>query len=110
MSQVLDVEVLDMLIEAIGAEATQGVIELFLGECRELTAAISASSADRVAVGRAAHSLKSSAGQLGAVALSEAALALETAASTGAPEMPQLIAALSQCAATTTEVLAARLK
>jgi hypothetical protein len=47
---------------------------------------------------------------LGAVALSEAALAVETAASTGAPELPQLIAALAQCAGETQEVLTVRLK
>jgi len=110
MSQVLDAEVLDMLIEAIGADAARGVIELFLGECRELTATIAAPGADRVAIGRAAHSLKSSAGQLGAAALSEDASAVETAASTAAPELPQLIAALGRCAAVTEEILAARLK
>jgi len=110
MSRVLDAEVLDMLVEAIGAEAAQGVIELFLGECRELTAAIAASGADRVAVGRAAHSLKSSAGQLGANALSEASLAVETAAGDDAPELPQLIATLRLRAAETVAVLATRLK
>ncbi|HTW51964.1 MAG TPA: Hpt domain-containing protein [Stellaceae bacterium] len=110
MSQVLDAEVLDVLIEAIGDDAARGVIALFLDECRELTAAIAAPGAAPVAIGRAAHSLKSSSGQLGATALSEAALAVETAASTGAPELPQFIAGLSACASTTREALAARLK
>src|SRR5580658_4330918 len=83
MNKVLDAEVLDMLVEAIGDEGVRGVIALFLDECRELTAAMAAPGADRAAVLHAAHSLKSSAGQLGALALSEAALAVETAAAAG---------------------------
>lgn len=110
MSQVLDTEVLDLLMEAVGADALRDIIELFLGECRELTAAIAAPEANRVAIGRAAHSLKSSAGQLGALALSEAALAVETAASESRPELPQLIAALGRHAAEAQEVLATRLE
>jgi HPt (histidine-containing phosphotransfer) domain-containing protein len=110
MSQVLDAEVLDMLIEAIGADAARSVIALFLEECRDLTAAIAAPGADRMAIGRAAHSLKSSAGQLGAVTLSEAAFAVETAASATAPELPQFVAALKDRAAETREAFAARLK
>ena len=110
MNKVLDTEVLGTLIEAIGEDAARGVIALFLEECRDLTAAMAALGADLVAIGRAAHSLKSSAGQLGAVALSEAALAVETAANAGAPELPGLIAALSACAAATREVLAAQLQ
>ena len=109
MNKVLDAEVLGMLIEAIGENAAREVIALFLEECRELTATMAAPGANPLAIGRAAHSLKSSAGQLGAAALSEAALAVETAASTGAPELPQLIAALSACASTTREALAVRL-
>ncbi|MFZ2004565.1 MAG: Hpt domain-containing protein [Stellaceae bacterium] len=109
MSPMLDAEVLDMLIEAIGEEAARGVIVLFLEECRELTAAMAAPGANRVAIGRAAHSLKSSAGQLGAVALSEAALAVETAASTGSPDLSKLIAALGQFAAETQSALSAKL-
>ena len=110
MSQLLDTEALDMLIEAIGEDAARGVVALFLEECRDLTTAMAAPGADPVAIGRAAHSLKSSAGQLGAVALSEAALEVETAASTGAPELPGLITVLSACAAATREVLAARVQ
>jgi HPt (histidine-containing phosphotransfer) domain-containing protein len=109
MSAILDGDTLDVLVEAIGAEATRGVVELFIGESRNLVAAIAAPAADRVAIGRAAHSLKSSAGQLGAVALSAAALAVENAAHAGSAELPQLIAALAGCAAATREALAARL-
>ena len=109
MSAVLDDAVLADLIEHIGDQAARAVIELFIGECRDLTAAMTAAPADRGAVGRAAHSLKSSAGQLGAIALSEAALAVENAAESGSPMLPELIAALADCAVHTETVLAARL-
>jgi HPt (histidine-containing phosphotransfer) domain-containing protein len=108
MSQVLDLDVLDMLIEAIGEDAARGVIALFLDECRELTAAIAAPDATPAAIGRAAHSLKSSSGQLGATALSGAALAVETAAGTGSPQLPQLITTLRECAAETRRILAGK--
>jgi HPt (histidine-containing phosphotransfer) domain-containing protein len=110
MSAVLDAEVLDMLVEAIGDEAVRGVIELFLGESRDLAAAMAAPGARRAAIGRAAHSLKSSAGQLGALALSEAALAVENAAGAGSPDLPQLIATLGARAAETRQALADRLR
>jgi HPt (histidine-containing phosphotransfer) domain-containing protein len=108
MSGLLDLEALDMLIEAIGEDAARGVLSLFLEECRDLTAVIAAPGADYRAIGRAAHSLKSSAGQLGAAALSEAALAVETAASDNAAALPALIAALGECATATRAVFAAR--
>ena len=109
MSALIDTEVLDVLIDAIGAEAARGVIELFIAESGELTGTITAPGADRVKVGRAAHSLKSSAGQLGAAALSAAALAVETAANEGSPALSERIAALVQCAAATRQALFARL-
>jgi HPt (histidine-containing phosphotransfer) domain-containing protein len=98
-----------MLVEAIGEDAARGVLSLFLEECRDLTVVIAAPGADPIAIGRAAHSLKSSAGQLGAVALSEAALAVETAAAANATALPALIIALGRCAAATREAFAARL-
>jgi HPt (histidine-containing phosphotransfer) domain-containing protein len=110
MSAIFDAETLDVLIDAIGEDGARGVIELFLGECQELAAAITAPGADPVAIGRAAHSLKSSAGQLGALALSEAASAVEAAAHAGSPELSQVIAALSRCAAETQTALAEKLK
>jgi HPt (histidine-containing phosphotransfer) domain-containing protein len=109
MNDLLDRDALDMLIEAIGEEAARGVIALFLDECRDLTVVIAASGADTIAIGRAAHSLKSSAGQLGATALSGAALAVETAAADNAAALPTLITALGQCAAATRRAFAARL-
>ena len=63
---------------------------------------------DRAVIGRAAHSLKSSAGQLGAVALSEAALAVENAAGSGAPGLSELVRALAECAGCTESALTAR--
>ena len=109
MSALLDPEALDLLIEAIGTEAARGVIELFLSESRDLAAVIASSSGDHVTVGRAAHSLKSSAGQLGAVALSAAALAVETAAAANSPELSRLVAALNECAVATRDALGAKL-
>jgi HPt (histidine-containing phosphotransfer) domain-containing protein len=110
MSAILDAETLEVLIEAIGEDGARGVIELFLGECQELTAAITSPAADLAAIGRAAHSLKSSAGQLGALALSEAAMAVEAAAHAGSGELPRLTAALARYAAETQMVLAEKLK
>lgn len=110
MSPVLDAEVLGMLTEAIGEDAARGVIALFLDECRELTAAMTAPGASAAAMGRAAHSLKSSAGQLGAMALSEAALAVETAAFARPADLPGLVAALGERAAETQKALADKLK
>jgi HPt (histidine-containing phosphotransfer) domain-containing protein len=84
----IDTATLDDMIEYIGLEALRPVIELFIGESRELSATMTAGAADparREAVRRAAHSLKSSAGQLGAAALSEATADLERAAESGAP-------------------------
>jgi HPt (histidine-containing phosphotransfer) domain-containing protein len=84
----IDTATLDDMIEYIGLEALRPVVALFIGESRDLSAAMTAGADDpaqREAVRRAAHSLKSSAGQLGAAALSEAAAELERAAESGAP-------------------------
>ena len=104
----LDAAVLDDLVEHIGEESARSIIDLFIGECRELAATIGdAPSPD--AARRAAHSLKSSAGQLGAVLLSQAALEVEAAAETASPALPALIARLLDCAARTETALGARL-
>ena len=105
---ILDAAVLDDLVGHIGTDAVREIIAIFLGECRELTGAVSA-SLSRVEARRAAHSLKSSAGQLGAAALAEAALAVEIAAAGNSPELHSRIAALAECAAATEPALAARL-
>ncbi|HXP03587.1 MAG TPA: Hpt domain-containing protein [Stellaceae bacterium] len=106
---VLDTAVLDDLVEHIGADAVCSIVEIFIGECRELAATINGAATPQ-AVGRAAHSLKSSAGQLGAAALAEAALAVETAAENNSPALRGCIAALIDCAAVTEPALVARLE
>jgi HPt (histidine-containing phosphotransfer) domain-containing protein len=110
MSDILDRVVFDDLIEHIGADATQAIVDLFIGECRELVAAIGAPGATHDMARRAAHSLKSSAGQLGAAALAEAALAVEAAGETGAADLHARIRILTDCAAHTEAVLAAMLQ
>jgi HPt (histidine-containing phosphotransfer) domain-containing protein len=101
---IIDRAVLNDLIEHIGAEAVRSIVEIFIGECRELATAMGASATPAEAR-RAAHSLKSSAGQLGAAALAEAALAVETAAETGFPTLRDYIAALIDCVAVTEPAL-----
>ena len=105
---IIDREVLDDLIHHIGDDAVRSIIEIFIGECHELAAAMNAST-NRKEARRAAHSLKSSAGQLGAAALAEAALAVETAAENDSPELRGYIAALIDCAELTEPALMARL-
>jgi HPt (histidine-containing phosphotransfer) domain-containing protein len=105
---VLDTAVLDDLVEHIGADAVRSIVEVFIGECRELTGAMGAAT-NLGEARRAAHSLKSSAGQLGAAALAEAALAVELAAERNSRDLPRRIAALIDCAALTEPALAERL-
>ena len=107
MSEIIDAAVLDDLIENIGAEGGRAVIELFIEECRELVAAVSPGEPE--AARRAAHSLKSSAGQLGAAALADAARAVEQAAEARSPELAACVATLADCAVRTEAALAARL-
>ena len=105
--QLLDTAVLDDLIAHIGADSARSIVDLFIVECRGLAANMGAADPD--ATRRAAHSLKSSAGQLGAMALSEAALAVESAAENGAATLSRLVAGLLDCAARTETALTARL-
>jgi HPt (histidine-containing phosphotransfer) domain-containing protein len=109
VSNVLDAAVLDDLIEHIGASAAHAVIALFIGETRELVATISAAGANPADVRRAAHSLKSSAGQIGAVELAGRALAVETAAGAAPDALTTLVDALCGCAAETEAALTERL-
>ena len=104
----IDTAALDDLTDHIGADAVRSIVGIFLTETRELVATIMSAATPDVAR-RAAHSLKSSAGQLGAASLSEAALAVEAAATSGASDLPTRIAALDDCARRTEAVLAARL-
>jgi HPt (histidine-containing phosphotransfer) domain-containing protein len=100
----LDRAVLNELFDYIGADAAQSVIEMFLGESRDFTVRICAAPADaagREIARRAAHSLKSSAGQLGALALAAAAERVERAAAQGESDISKLAEALQKCASET---------
>jgi two-component system sensor histidine kinase/response regulator len=108
----LDQEVIDALSEAIGTDGTRTVFELFMVENRAYLDAIAAAAADmadrrkRSEARRAAHTLKSGAGQIGAAALSAAAAAVERAGENGA-DLAVSAAALQRCAAATDVALKA---
>ena len=108
----LDRPVLDDLVEHLGGEAVRSVANLFLGEARNYVAAIvpaAAAGTDatlRERARRAAHSLKSGAGQIGAAALAAAAAAVEHAAAENSPALAGAIAALEAQAAETATALA----
>jgi HPt (histidine-containing phosphotransfer) domain-containing protein len=74
--------VLAELAEAIGADAVEEAVQLFRATAeRRVAGALRALAAGELAeAGREAHALKSSAAMLGAVALSEAMVAIERAA------------------------------
>ena len=100
----LDRAVLGELFDYIGADAAQSIIGMFLGESRDFAARISAARSDaagREVERRAAHSLKSSAGQLGAVALATAAERVEHTAEQGKSDLSELAEALQKCASET---------
>src|SRR5437588_13049948 len=88
----LDRAIIDDLSETIGTAGTRRVLALFIRESRAYAATIAeavkpgsdAASHDRAR--RVAHSLKSSAGQVGPLALAALAGALELGAGYGAPE------------------------
>jgi HPt (histidine-containing phosphotransfer) domain-containing protein len=99
------------LVAQIGEPAARSVIELFLSETDGFVAAIvegAAATGDptrREAARRAAHSLKSSAGQMGAAALAEAARRVEAAA-TVAADFTAEARTLAACADETAAALA----
>jgi len=107
----IDRAILDDLFESIGVEGTRSVLELFIGESRTYLATIAeaaalphdAATCERAR--RAAHSLKSGAGQIGAAAMAAAAAAVERAAFQDAPDLPQAVSALEECAEKTTAAL-----
>jgi two-component system sensor histidine kinase/response regulator len=105
----LDRAVIDDLFDFIGVEAVRPVIELFLNESRELVGRIEQSAADdpagREAIRRAAHSLKSGAGQVGAAAVAAAAAEVERAASVD-ESLTEPAAALQRLAAETAAAFA----
>jgi HPt (histidine-containing phosphotransfer) domain-containing protein len=107
----VDRAVIDDLFEQIGAEAVRSVLALFVGEAQAYRATIAEAAAQAAdpalceRARRAAHSLKSGAGQIGAASLSAAAAAVERAAAEGALELARAAAALDRCAAETMEGL-----
>jgi len=108
----IDAGILDDLVEHIGRDALLPVITLFLNESRRQAAdivAAAAASDGREAARRAAHSLKSSAGQLGAARLSAEAAGIERAAAEGAP-LAERAATLAECATATAAAFGNRLR
>ncbi len=107
----IDRAILDELCDSIGAAGARSVVALFIGESRLYLATISAAAAPRCdaltreQARRAAHSLKSSAGQIGAAAMAAAAASVERAATEGAADLAQTVSALGQCAADTVRAL-----
>ncbi|MBV8888886.1 MAG: Hpt domain-containing protein [Alphaproteobacteria bacterium] len=112
----LDGAVIDEMMAQLGDEPVRGVIELFLAEIREFAATIAAGAAQpadpacREAARRAAHSLKSGAGQIGAIALADAAARVERAAEPGNPDLAEAAAALASCGAASETALAELLR
>jgi HPt (histidine-containing phosphotransfer) domain-containing protein len=100
---IFDRAVVDDLTEVIGAAGTRSVLALFIPESRAYVATITqagtpgSGAASRDRARRAAHSLKSIAGQVGAVALAALAAAVELAAGDGAADLAQTAAPLQQC-------------
>jgi HPt (histidine-containing phosphotransfer) domain-containing protein len=102
----IDRAILDELVGSIGTDGVRSVIELFIAESRLYLATIAAADADRGAARRAAHSLKSGAGQIGAAPKAAAAAAVECAAAEGGADLPQTVAVLDRCATDTAIALA----
>jgi signal transduction histidine kinase/CheY-like chemotaxis protein/HPt (histidine-containing phosphotransfer) domain-containing protein len=92
---VLDAEALDEL-RSIAGEETLRIVRLFLEDAPRLIARIeqAAAATDLDAMGEAAHTLKSSSANLGALALSAAAKRIEQAARSGTLDRPGAVAAL----------------
>ncbi|MBV9859288.1 MAG: Hpt domain-containing protein [Alphaproteobacteria bacterium] len=110
----LDRGVFDEMIGLLGDEAGASVIDLFQTEIDGFIAMMRNAAATpgdrelREQVRRNAHALKSSAGQIGAAALADAARRVEQAAQDGDP-LDAPIAALLRCAAATEQALASAL-
>jgi HPt (histidine-containing phosphotransfer) domain-containing protein len=107
----VDRAIIDDLFEQIGTDAVRSILALFVGEANTYRATIAeaaaqaSDAASRERARRAAHSLKSGAGQIGATSLYTAAAAVEQAAAEGARELARAAEALERCAAETMEAL-----
>lgn len=84
----LDRDTIDALAEELGPQTLVDVLRTFLEDAASLSDAIRASGAtgDLGALGRAAHTLKSTAALVGASELAASCAALELAAREGGPE------------------------
>ena len=106
-----DRSVVDDLAEVIGAAGTRSALAVFIRESRAFAATIAqagmrgADAASRDRARQAAHSLKSGAGQVGAMALAALAAAVEVAAGDGSPDLAQVAAPLEQCVEETVAAL-----
>jgi len=106
----LDRAVWDEMAAQIGSEALRAVLDLFLTEMRSFVCVLQQAEATprepaaRERARRAAHSLKSSAGQIGAAMLSAAARDVERMAEDGA-SLGSAVAALVSCAEQTEAAL-----
>ncbi len=92
-------EELRQLAESGDAEIVQEVLSVFQSDTAERLAAMRAASADgdRVAIGRQAHAVKGSSGQVGALALAEICRRLETSAAAASPaEVDDLISRIER--------------
>lgn len=105
-AELIDRAMLADMVEHLGVAALRPVIDLFIEESRRYSATIR--DGDREQARRAAHSLKSSAGQLGAAALSAAAAETERRAAGGEP-LAEAAATLDRLIAETAAAMAALL-
>ncbi|MBK5967029.1 hypothetical protein CCR95_23910 [Thiocystis minor] len=89
----LDIEVLDELLEILGEEDLRAITDSFVDQLGHQLTALDThlDQADHAEIARIAHSLKGGAGNLGALALSEAAAALERHAREGDADMTSSI-------------------
>ena len=82
----LDIDVLDELLDILGEEDLRSITDSFVDQLGHQLTAL-ATQADLAEIACIAHSLKGGAGNLGALALSEAAAALERHARAGEADM-----------------------
>jgi len=92
---VLDIEMLDELRQIAGDDAA-AIVSLFLEDAPRLVRQLEQASIapDLDAMGEAAHALKSSSANIGALALSAVARRIENGARSGALERPAVTTAL----------------
>lgn len=84
----VDRDTLDRLLEDVGPESAQAVMDAFIDELTKQTAVLegAADRTDLALMAQAAHRLKSSAASLGALQLSQLAASIEQAARSGQAE------------------------